>query len=130
MNTVAVVIEGPERLALSRMELAPPGEEDLVVDVEYSGISTGTERLLWNGGMPHFPGMGYPLVPGYESVGRVTEAGSTSGRRIGERVFVPGSRGFKDVRGLFGAAASRLVVPGHRAVALPDGGDDQAVLIA
>ena len=34
-----------------------------------------TEKLLWNGTMPHFPGMGYPLVPGYESVGRVIEAG-------------------------------------------------------
>jgi bacteriochlorophyllide a dehydrogenase len=43
----------------------------VVVDVEWSGISTGTERLLFTGRMPPSPGMGYPLVPGYESVGRV-----------------------------------------------------------
>ncbi len=48
----------------------------MVVDIEWSGISTGTERLLWTGRMPAFPGMGYPLVPGYESVGRVTQAGA------------------------------------------------------
>ena len=49
--------------------------DDVVVDIEYSGISTGTERLLWTGRMPAFPGMGYPLVPGYESVGRVVGCG-------------------------------------------------------
>lgn len=54
MNTVAVVLEGPERLALSRLELVPAGEEDVIVDVQYSGISTGTERLLWSGRMPPF----------------------------------------------------------------------------
>ena len=51
--------------------------------------------------------MGYPLVPGYESVGRITAAGPAAGGRIGERVFVPGAKCFGDVRGLFGGAASR-----------------------
>jgi bacteriochlorophyllide a dehydrogenase len=129
MNTLAVVIEGPERLALSRMELAPPGEDDLVVDVHYSGISTGTERLLWSGRMPHFPGMGYPLVPGYETVGTVAHAGSRSGRRVGDQVFVPGARCFGEVRGLFGGAASRLVVPGSRATVIdPDLGAEGVLL--
>jgi pyridoxal phosphate enzyme (YggS family) len=44
--------------------------------------------------MPSFPGMGYPLVPGYESVGVVTQAGPGSHLREGERVFVPGARCF------------------------------------
>jgi 3-hydroxyethyl bacteriochlorophyllide a dehydrogenase len=34
--------------------------------------------------------MGYPLVPGYESVGRVRQAGPQAGHQVGERVFVPG----------------------------------------
>ena len=37
--------------------------------------------LLWQGRMPPFPGMGYPLVPGYESVGRVIDAGRNLGRQ-------------------------------------------------
>jgi bacteriochlorophyllide a dehydrogenase len=94
MQTLAVVLEAPQRLALSRVGLLPATDEDVVVDVEWSGISTGTERLLWSGRMPPFPGMGYPLVPGYESVGRIRACGSRSGRRVGERVFVPGSKGF------------------------------------
>src|SRR5499427_1922950 len=102
MNTVAVVLEKPEQLVLSTLPLSPPGDEDVVVDIEWSGISTGTERLLWSGRMPPFPGMGYPLVPGYESVGRVSDAGAKSRRRCGEQVFVPGARCFGEVRGLFG----------------------------
>jgi 3-hydroxyethyl bacteriochlorophyllide a dehydrogenase len=80
--------------------------------------------------MPPFPGMGYPLVPGYESLGRVTSAGEASGHRVGERVFVPGSRGFKDVRGLFGGAASRLVVAGNRAITIEHDLGEQGVLMA
>ena len=64
MNGLAVVMEQPEKLSVSRLELQAPGDDDIVVDVEWSGISTGTERLLWTGRMPTFPGMGYPLVPG------------------------------------------------------------------
>jgi 3-hydroxyethyl bacteriochlorophyllide a dehydrogenase len=42
MDTLAVVLEEPQRLALRRLDLAPPTDDDIVVDVEWSGISTGT----------------------------------------------------------------------------------------
>lgn len=71
-TTTAVVFEQPQHLSLMELNLAQLHEGDVVVDVEWSGISTGTEKLLWSGKMPPFPGMGYPLVPGYESVGRVS----------------------------------------------------------
>ncbi len=130
MDTLAVVLEAPEKLALSRLELVAPGEEDVVVDVEWSGISTGTERLLFTGRMPPFPGMGYPLVPGYESVGRVTQAGPQAARRVGERVFVPGARCFGPVRGLFGGAARRLVVSAAKTVPLDEAIGENGVLMA
>ncbi len=130
MQTVAVVLQQPEQLSLSSVELLPAQDGDIVVDIEWSGISTGTERLLWSGRMPPFPGMGYPLVPGYELLGRVASAGPGSGHSVGERVFVPGARCFKDVRGLFGGAASRLIVPGNRAVAIDEDLGEQGVLMA
>jgi 3-hydroxyethyl bacteriochlorophyllide a dehydrogenase len=130
LDTTAVLLKAPEELVLSRLTLTPPGDDDIVVAVEWSGISTGTERLLWSGRMPHFPGMGYPLVPGYESVGRVISAGSQAVRRPGEKVFVAGARCFGDVRGLFGGAAARLVVPDKRAVLLDDATGAEGVLLA
>ena len=130
MKSHAVVMEQPEHLALSRLDLEEPKDDDVVVDVEWSGISTGTERLLWTGTMPMFPGMGYPLVPGYESVGRIRQAGPRSGRQVGERVFVPGARCFGEVRGLFGGSASRLVVPGAKVITVSEDLGERAVLLA
>jgi 3-hydroxyethyl bacteriochlorophyllide a dehydrogenase len=130
MDTLAVVIDGPKQLSLRRLDLVDMTADDLLVEVDWSGISTGTERLLWSGRMPPFPGLGYPLVPGYESVGRVVDAGAGGRERIGETVFVPGSSGFKDARGLFGGAARRLVVKAARVVPLSDSLGEQGVLIA
>lgn len=129
-ETTAVVFERPGSLTLSRVGLSSPGAGDCVVDIEWSGISTGTERLLWSGRMPAFPGMGYPLVPGYESVGCVAAVGEGGALSVGERVFVPGARCFTNVRSLFGGAAARVVVPAERA--LPIGGivGEQGVLLA
>src|SRR5271155_2663002 len=130
MDAVAVILSEPKALALNRIEIVAPGAADVVVDIEWSGISTGTERLLWSGRMPPFPGLGYPLVPGYESVGRITHAGSRCGRRSGELVFVPGARCFGEVRGLFGGAAAKVVVPGTRATPIDGRLGEQAVLLA
>jgi bacteriochlorophyllide a dehydrogenase len=130
MDALAVTLERPEHLALRRLPLTPAVAGDAVVEIAWSGISTGTERLLWSGRMPPFPGMGYPLVPGYESVGTVVEAEPGSGVRAGQTVFVPGARCFGDVRGLFGGAASHLVSPAARLVPVDPSLGERACLIA
>ena len=130
METTAVVLEKPQSLTLAHLALDAPAAGDIVVDIAWSGVSTGTERLLWSGRMPDFPGMGYPLVPGYESVGQVIEADAASGRRVGETVFVPGARCYGEVRGLFGGAAKRVVLPGARAIPIDASLAEQGALIA
>jgi bacteriochlorophyllide a dehydrogenase len=130
MDTIAVVLKQPEQLELNRLALTAPTPDDAVVDVDWSGVSTGTERLLWSGRMPPFPGMGYPLVPGYESVGRVVEAGYSSGLSPGQQVFVPGAKCFGEVRGLFGASASRLVVAAKRVVPIDRQLGERGILLA
>jgi bacteriochlorophyllide a dehydrogenase len=130
ISSLAVVLEKPEHLVLSKLNLDAPSDTDIIVDVEWSGISTGTERLLWSGRMPTFPGMGYPLVPGYESIGRVSHAGEKSKTQVGQKVFVPGARCFGEVRGLFGGAAARLVVSEDRVHPIDPSLGEDGVLIA
>jgi 3-hydroxyethyl bacteriochlorophyllide a dehydrogenase len=74
--------------------------------------------------------MGYPLVPGYESVGRVIEAGPKATIPVGQRVFVPGAKCFGDVKGLFGGAASHVVVPSVRVTPLSEQIGREGVLLA
>jgi len=94
--------------------LKDPEAGDVVVRVQHSGISTGTEKLLWSGAMPPFPGLAYPLVPGYEAVGEVVDVTAGTGHKVGDFVFVPGSTGFREAKGLFGGSASYLVTPADR----------------
>ena len=132
MKAQAVVFHQPRALSLQALALPALQAGQLEVAVDYSGISTGTERMLWDGSMPAFPGMGYPLVPGYETVGRVVRTGPNTSLAEGQTVFVPGANCFNaaGVRSLFGGAASRLVVTEQKVLPVSDALGPQAVLLA
>jgi bacteriochlorophyllide a dehydrogenase len=127
----AIVFEAPQQLSVQTLPLKAFDEAaDLEVQVRCSGISTGTERLLWDGSMPPFPGLGYPLVPGYETVGTVVRAGTAASVPVGSTVFVPGSYSFQGVRNIFGGAGACLVVPHERVVRVAPELGPKAVLLA
>ncbi len=77
-------IEAPGRSAIVEARLPPRGDHDVSIRTLYSGISRGTEALVYRGGVPssqhqamrapfqegEFPG---PVKYGYSSVGRVVE---------------------------------------------------------
>lgn len=135
MLTSAVILSGPKDLSIQQLRLTPPGASDVVVKIAHSGISTGTEKLFWSGTMPPFPGMGYPLVPGYEAAGEIVDAGAESGFAVGDYVFVPGANCFEPndagpVRGLFGGASQHLVSAGSRVTRIDRGFGAQGALLA
>lgn len=131
MKAKAIVFEAPHSLSVRELELAPMGPRDLEITVAFSGISTGTERLLWEGTMPPFPGLSYPLVPGYETVGTIAKMGAeVTGWAVGDSVFLPGSYAFQGVQNIFGGSGERLVVPHERAVKLDPALGAKGVLLA
>lgn len=130
MQTAAILMESPGHVSVRQLTLNPLQSGDVLVEIAWSGVSTGTEKLLWTGKMPSFPGMGYPLVPGYESVGRIVDAASDVESRIGEWVFVPGANCYEGARGLFGGSARRLVVPSVRVLPISEKLGRDSVLFA
>ena len=130
MQTHAVLLNGPRDLSVECLDLTDPSVGDLVVEIAHSGISTGTEKLFWSGQMPPFPGMGYPLVPGYEAAGEVVEAGVDTGYRVGDHVFVPGASCYRDAFGLFGGAARRIVTSAGRVTRIDAGLGAEGALLA
>ena len=117
MITKAVVMSEPGSLSIQPVDLKSPSKEDVVIKINYSGISTGTEKLFYNGKMPQFPGMGYPLVPGYESTGEVVQAPKDSNLKIGDMVFVPGADCYSgSVKSLFGGAARMIISAPNRLI--------------
>lgn len=130
MESKAVILSAPGELALDCVGVTPPAADDIVVAIRHSGISTGTEKLFWSGDMPPFPGMGYPLIPGYEAAGEVVEAGADSGYRVGEHVFVPGASCYEGAHGLFGAAAETIVTKAARVTRIDRGLGAAGALLA
>ncbi len=128
-RSAAIVFKGEAAVGVEALDLIEPSDKDVVVDVHWSGVSTGTERLLWRGDMPPFPGLAYPLVPGYEAVGVVARSEGDSSL-IGRSVFVPGAHCFKRVQSVFGASASRLIAPRDRVAVLDAAPQEDDVLLA
>ena len=126
----AIVFDAPQQLSVQMLDLKPFEAADIEVEVSFSGISTGTERLLWDGTMPPFPGLAYPLVPGYETVGTVVKVGDSDSVKVGDQVFIPGSYSFQGVRNIFGGAGSRLIVSHDRVVRVAPDLGPRAVLLA
>ncbi len=116
METLAIVIDNPGQLDLRKVALREPTPGDVIVETHFSGVSTGTERLFWNGDMPFFPGMGYPLVPGYETVGVVVDNRASNKLKVGDHVFVPGANCYEKEKGLFGASSSLLIASDEKLI--------------
>lgn len=87
MNAQAIVFPEPKKIELRRVELPPLQDWDVVVELERSAISLGTERWALNGQRPDGD-VTFPCIPGYLSVGKITAMGSAASERFsqGDRI--------------------------------------------
>jgi len=95
----AVYFTGPLQLRIRDETFDPPGPGEVLVRTLVSGISAGTELLIYRGqapgGLPadiSLPALGggleFPLKYGYAAVGRVTDVGiGVDEKHIGTTVF-------------------------------------------
>lgn len=130
MNAKAIVIPEPNSVELREVQLTEPGADDVVVQTFYTSISAGTERMLLGGRLPH-PMLSFPVVPGYESVGRVAQAGANvPPELLGQWVYIGGARCFVDVNPAWGGQSSVLIADYRRVVPLNSVEPHQGVLLA
>jgi bacteriochlorophyllide a dehydrogenase len=130
MQTQAIVIPEAGKLELRQVALSAPGPADVVIETAYTSISAGTERMLLGGRMPH-PMLSFPVVPGYETVGRVVGVGADAPPSLeGAWVYVGGARCFEGVNPAWGGQSRHLIIDHQRVV--PLGGVDprHGVLLA
>ncbi len=72
-------------LAPLKIQRREPGADDVLIDILYCGVCH-TDVSYARG---HFPGPGFPLVPGHEIVGKVVQAGgAVKGYKAGDLVGV------------------------------------------
>lgn len=134
MKSHAVVFTGPNQVSYHEIESPEPGPEDLVIELHHSWISNGTEGsflrgerisgdVAWQPGDPS----PFPMVAGYQKVGRVLTVGSAvPGFAPGDWVFASMS----SVCGMFDNQFAGHVSPSvchYQAVQpLPTGADPRA----
>jgi 3-hydroxyethyl bacteriochlorophyllide a dehydrogenase len=130
METRAIVIPATNRVELQQVTLTEPTEDDVLVQTAFTSISAGTERMLLAGRMPH-PMLSFPVIPGYETVGRIVEGGANvPAEMMGQWVYVGGARCYEGVNSAWGGQAQRLYADHRRVVPLGDLLLEQGVLLA
>lgn len=99
MTARRVSFRAPEEVDVTEAPVPEPDRDELLVETECSGISPGTELLLYRGEAPgDLPadetipslsgGLDYPISYGYAAVGRVSELGEdVENDWLDERVF-------------------------------------------
>lgn len=90
MDTKAIAFVAPNEVALVDTQVPDPVGTQLLMQTLFTAVSPGTELRNLSGKMP---GITFPCVPGYLSVGRVIGRGPAAGEWVkdGTLVFVPGT---------------------------------------
>ncbi len=111
MKAKAIVFRGVKQIELSEVSLKALSSTDVLVETYWSSISTGTEKMAYNGLIPSWPFI-FPFIPGYETVGKIIEVGDHVNQNlIGKFAYVAGSFGYEGVNAAFGGASEYIACP-------------------
>lgn len=110
----AVLWTAAEQVEVTEVEVRSPGPGEILVQVEYSLVSPGTEREWLTSDLGHVVlGTTFPFVPGYSPAGRVVAIGAgVEGWAVGDPIVGNPTTG---------AHASHVVVPAALAFHVPEG---------
>ncbi|NLF02284.1 MAG: zinc-binding alcohol dehydrogenase [Anaerolineales bacterium] len=74
----AIIFPEPRRVTVGEVPLPPLMATDVLIEIEYTAISPGTERWCFTDRLttPDQDHLAFPHVPGYQAAGVVREAGS------------------------------------------------------
>jgi bacteriochlorophyllide a dehydrogenase len=108
---MAIVAKGPSRVVEQEVCWRDIGDDELLIRTEFSGISTGTDRWVMQGRFK-WHDVPYPLVPGYQRVGRVESKGSDVDRfAVGQLVAATRGTGLQGVESASGAHTALGISP-------------------
>lgn len=117
MKAPCIVFTKPRTAETGEIEIGSPGPGQIVTKTLLTGVSTGTETRVFRGKQD---GSSFPLIPGYENLGEVVEAGPAVTLKPGTRVYVRGHQydpspytttWGSQVGGSLASAASAIPIP-------------------
>ena len=118
MLAKSILFTEPNQVELGEVELPSPGEGEVLLEIEYSCISPGTD-LRTLAGM-QTSAKEWPLIPGYSQVGRIIGKGPGVSLEEGTAVFSLGTQK-ASVATTWGAHISHSLVAEASVYPLPEG---------
>lgn len=116
----AIVFTSPYQVELQELEIPKPGQGELLVKTLYTGVSTGTETRVLSGKQI---GGKFPLIPGYENIGRIVETGESTSLKPGDIIFHTGSSYTGRFTKCWGAHLEYALVNETEVYSVPEGLD-------
>jgi 3-hydroxyethyl bacteriochlorophyllide a dehydrogenase len=130
LTSKAVVLPRRHVVELRNVQVQEPKDNDVLIRTAYTSISAGTERMLLEGRMPH-PALSFPVIPGYETVGKIERVGAKAPRDLlGQWVYVGGSRCYNGVNPAWGGQSQFISAEADRVIPLNGITPDIGVVLA
>jgi 3-hydroxyethyl bacteriochlorophyllide a dehydrogenase len=129
VDAVAIILEAPERLALRSLSLLPMTPAMCSLRSTGAAFPPGPRSSSGRAVCPASPAWGTRCA-GYESIGRIVDAGADARGGSANGCSFPGASCFRDARGLFGGTARHVVLPAARAIPISESLGRDGVLLA
>jgi bacteriochlorophyllide a dehydrogenase len=120
VSAKAIVFREANIPLLEEVRLPDPTADQVVVRINYSGVSIGTESSIFSGKRTH--NGTFPLVGGYMASGTVEAIGAeVTSYKPGDKVISPGSAIDGEITSIWGGHMSHHVIAANAILPVPDG---------
>ena len=123
MKSKVVIFPKALQAEIAEIEIPALKPGEVLARAFYTGVSTGTETRVYAGKQA---GSVFPLVPGYENVAEVVDAGPGTRVRKGAKVFLKSTTFTGPFSNCWGGQVEYAVVPVRELFPLPPGIDPLA----
>lgn len=116
MKSKALYVYDVNKIEIRQTEIPEPSADELLIKVEYSAVSPGTELRCMSG---KGESDGFPYVPGYSLAGTVVKCGSRVKLREGAKIFSSGTEKC-EVRTQWGGHIQYAIATEKNIIELPE----------
>ena len=128
MKAQCIVFPEPLQVTIGEVDMPSPGAGQLLCRTRLTGVSTGTETRVFRGKQE---GAVFPLIPGYENLGEVIEAGEGTSVKPGTRLIVRTQRSDPaPYTRSWGAQVSHTLTDETKLIVVPENVSDERAIYA
>lgn len=120
MNSKIILFPKPNKVEIGEIEIPAPGSRQILTRTIYSAVRAGAERRVFTGKEKEAT---FPLVPGYENVGVIVEAGENVHYAPGTMVFISHSEYTGRFGKFWGGHMEYALADANQVIPIPDGVD-------